>query len=475
MKKIKFIYNDKDFNSVHCLNVVKKQLYNDLYLYIAEIDGNCYNAEEAILANSFIPLIFNLIITSFNKENISNLTDLLKELVGTICSVYVSDINISIENDNSFTFTPLTTLNDITYNVYVHPESKILDICISDFLPYKLIGTSKLIPYTHKILKVKGILYNFNGVYCLKNDEPKNVKDILRRINVLENKGYFYYNNNIDYLTKLWPIEKKDENIYVSEICDSDWIDESLISINSDDLPSYTLTGDWMMILDHNSENKVKLNFNIILAYINLCVKNPVLFRYINDIHIGDDLSITSKFGTYADIINIQRILDTNLDRMSLFKYDNLQEALNNRYIIEYTNKTVITMCLFVDGFYWIVINDENIKITSQLNGNIKIPEGILEIIGVMRNKYLRGIIGIENVLPIIIPGTIEYKDNIVSINWEEKKLFLNNINLKLLESTINVKVDQIQKLWTSGNYLSGFGITKFLNGVSISQSDIKG
>ena len=160
---------------------------------------------------------------------------------------------------------------------------------------------------------------------------------------------------------------------------------------------------------------------------------------------------------------------------MSLFKYDNLQEALNNRYIIEYTNKTVITMCLFVDGFYWIVINDENIKITSQLNGNIKIPEGILEIIGVMRNKYLRGIIGIENVLPIIIPGTIEYKDNIVSINWEEKKLFLNNINLKLLESTINVKVDQIQKLWTSGNYLSGFGITKFLNGVSISQSDIKG
>jgi hypothetical protein len=63
MERIKFIYNDKDFNSIHCLNVIKEQLYNDLYLYIADIEGNCYNAKEAILANSFVPLIFNLIIT----------------------------------------------------------------------------------------------------------------------------------------------------------------------------------------------------------------------------------------------------------------------------------------------------------------------------------------------------------------------------------------------------------------------------
>ena len=273
---IQFIYKDRNFNSIHCLNTRKKELYNGLYLYTAEISGDCYDARNVLLENSYQALIFSLIPKNYETPNIQNLKEILTQLILKLTNLSPDQININVEPDQSITFTPMIKINDVLMNLYVHPRDPILNLIISDFIGLKFISTNLLTMYAYKEIKNDNVkLYNLNGVFCLEEKDKKLIDDLNLRLIALEDSGVIYSEVNLDQLTLLWPITKKDENVYaVSEDVDQDWIQESLIHINTDSLPNYTITGSWQLL----ENERVKLNFKAIKAYLELVKiqSNPV-------------------------------------------------------------------------------------------------------------------------------------------------------------------------------------------------------
>ena len=457
METIKFIYNDREFKHIDCLNIQKEHLYNGLYLYTAYITGNCYDAKNQILQNSFVPLFFNMIIATYNNEHITNITEIIKEYITVNCEIFVSNISINYEFDNSITFTPLTSVNDKSYNIYVHPNDKILDLCVSDFVDLQFVSSSKLTEYAYKKLgyeKRKNKLYNINGIYCLNKNVPKQTADLKRYISVLELENYFYFEEPIDEIIELWPIRKKDQNIYNSEKLDIQWLQQSLILINSNSLPNYTIS--ILNDLDRTLENRVKLTYNCILAYLQICVHNPILFSFIDQITVNFDFSITAKFGTYVEVSIFKRFLDFNLQNLTVFSFSDFESALNNRYAIELTDQSCICLIIQLNEIYYVVVNRSNFIVDQNLQITEEVPATYLQTIGILPTDNLRGIIDYTNILQIKLPGTLE-----------NDLIYYNDMTLKIGDNKSQIS-------WENGEYLSAWGITKFVNKVSINQNDIK-
>lgn len=462
METINFIYKDRNFNSIHCLNTKKKHLYNGLYLYTAEITGNCYDAKNEILRNSYVPLLFNIMIIDYNYENIKNLTEIAKEYVSFQCEISVEKVNINFENDGSVSFIPFISVDDTLYNVYVGPNSKILNLCLSDFYSFKLIGTSPLTQYAHNVLNHKSILYNINGVYMLKNNLPQEILNLTRKINNLENNGYFYYEESIelDSLCKLWPIKKITNNIYQSNRFDSNWIDEALFNIKSGDLPIYTLTGDWMTQLERTTDNLLKLKYNCILAYIQLLVKNKILIDYILDLDINIDLSITGYFGTWIEVEMFKTLLNYNFEDYTILKYDNIEVAKQARNYLANNYSQYISLLLEYEDKYYVVINGAitNLAITN----NHQISNNQLIYSGIISDEKSRGIISTPYIFSPELPGDIKTDENNTKVViWNDKKLYLPNDKTNLEEN------------WRNGDLITRWGYVKFLNKLSINEDDI--
>lgn len=474
---VQFIYKDRNFNSIHCLNTRKKELYNGLYLYTAEIQGDCYDARNVLLENSYQALIFSLIPKNYETPNIQNLKEILTQLILKLTNLNPDQININVEPDQSITFTPMIKINDVLMNLYVHPRDPILNLVISDFIGLKFISTNLLTMYAYK--EIKGIdgkctsskLFNLNGVFCLDQSQKKLIDDLNLRLIALEDSGVIYSEVNLDQLTLLWPITKKDENVYkVSEDVDQDWIQESLIHINTDSLPNYTITGSWQLL----GGERVKLNFKAVKAYLELVKSNPILLVEITKLKVNLDLSITGKFGSWNEVQKFKKFFDSDISDLSIFGYKTIKEAFTARRLVEQANGMVDTYIIFSDEIYWMIVTQSDFSLPEISIDELSMDDYSIDdlsveaIIGAVSTDVTRGLLDQNDILSIILPGNVEITNKKIYIIYQDNSLFLSDYD------DFNIPLEELNQLWQNGDFLSEYGVTKFVNQVPINQSDLK-
>jgi hypothetical protein len=216
--------------------------------------------------------------------------------------------------------------------------------------------------------------------------------------------------------------------------------------------------GNWMLMLKRDNEIRIKLQYFAIIAYLQLCEKNPALVKYIFDLKVNYDLSITCKFGTFAETILMGKVLELNVEGLYIKEVKNVEEGLNYRYGTESKYGDANTMLLYNElnemneGKYYVVSNKEIVKGNYLYNVDNK---NIFGMVGIFPIFGLRELVDYDFGIRLVLPGEIE--DGF--LKYKDKRLMIGDG--KDIEN------------WRSGNYLSDWGVTRFVNELSISELDL--
>jgi hypothetical protein len=352
---IQFIYRDSDYKNDNCVEITKESLYNGLYLYTAKVKKQCGWVKDEIFKNAYVPLIYSILTSTGNIENITDCLEILKEYVTIKTGIQCEKIGI-YTNITNCTFIPFTMIKGVMYNIYIKQDDAVQNLIPITLNGYKYIGTSQIIPWCHKNLHSNNTLYNLDGIYLLKSYHFNDAATLRTRVYNYELMGYWYSEDpQLKDLSKLWPITVHGDNIYSSETFTKEWCLQSCTQIRLSTSLTYTLTGIWQFTIERNDKNCVKLLYNSILAYIQCAVRNNRLTKWLTKIRINSDLSITAHFDSWSDVELFKLNFHNDINGINVIQCKNIGESINIRKYITKEEFNDIVFSVPYDNSDWVV------------------------------------------------------------------------------------------------------------------------
>ena len=401
METLKFWTDKYDFQSSYCNIVNKTLLYNNVYEYHILSKIGCDNIRGVIEKVKLSPLFYNVKFSETESTNFENIIEILKHILLETQNLEISEIEISIQDDGSWNFTPYLKLqNDILSNIYLDPNHPIFDLDLYPLRLFKYLSDSELTLYAHQNSSIpESILINLFGVYIIQKKYEIIIPEIQSAIVKYEKDRYKVLNNlqNFETFRSFWNIIQIQDQIYQTDF-EPEWIYNALIDIKKGELPIYQLTGNWQFHIAKTQKNMAFLYYTFLKFYCKQIIINPVLLNYISEIKILPDLSITARFGRYEETKGFNPMI-YNLNGLEC---NSFSEILNLKLELDSQNKIVSIVKEF-SGKYWMIwegslnskvkINTKNLLVTSKDKILLNIISGTnIEY----RKLYLSGILSTD-------------------------------------------------------------------------------
>ena len=340
------------------LNTVKDvseiNLDRGLIRYVFNFDNDEINSlgiDEIVNEISYVPIT----VTSYNTENESETSNLVKVFIERIIKTEISQVIVTRFEDY-IVFNPITTFGTSVYQ----NSSYLFDFynTIMKIGKYQVLSDNPLAQYVY----LNSI--NVNGISLVLINDNVNITETRNDIDNLESEGYFCLNTKdnevIKELAKSWDthIVFESEDLLVLQ-SNTDfgtkpelWFQNNIELVKNGQFPSITLYGNWQFDLggDYNDIYDKKwyrtiLQYKAFVAYKNLN-DNPIN-PYIFATRVNSDNSVTLSLPTYDHVIKFRKIFEgINNDGIYVEPCSNLIDGIVKKYYIQGIDENSFPMVL---------------------------------------------------------------------------------------------------------------------------------